>query len=292
MSGGNSNNIAVIGLAAAAAFAVAALLIDSASDVQLRHEKAAQGHAQNYADHAAKELQRCITLSPESRAQCENNAIEARREGQRNEYDLEAQRITATWTQYMGIAAIIGIAVSIIGVGLVWTTFAETRLANEIAKGAAEAAERDARSARDALILANRAIISLSGVKVWIYQANKWWDATFHIKNSGKSNAHQIVIEYKIWSEPVFPEGFFRQQRIQKIVVPGDAIDLPSFSISAPSEFPCYLIGSIRYSTIHDTEFETFFCRKINGPPGQTSMGDVENHFLENVFCPSLPRDT
>ena len=34
----------------------------------------------------------------------------------------------------MGIAAIIGLAVSIFGVGLVWITFQETKFANEIAK--------------------------------------------------------------------------------------------------------------------------------------------------------------
>lgn len=132
MSGSNRNNIAAIGLIATLALSGLMLLIDSANDAQSRHEESAQRYAKNYADNATKELERCVTLAPESRSQCESDANEARRKGERDEYDLEAQRITATWTQHMGIAAIIGMAVSIVGVVLVWTTFREAQRSAQI----------------------------------------------------------------------------------------------------------------------------------------------------------------
>lgn len=53
-----------------------------------------------------------------------------------NREDLKAQRQMALWTRLMGAAAIVGIAISVVGIGLVYTTFAETRKANEIARAA------------------------------------------------------------------------------------------------------------------------------------------------------------
>lgn len=46
--------------------------------------------------------------------------------------DLKAQQIMAEWTRYMGLTAVAGVLLSLVGVILVFTTFAATRHANRI----------------------------------------------------------------------------------------------------------------------------------------------------------------
>ena len=55
------------------------------------------------------------------------------RDNDREYRDLVAQQTSALWTGIMGIAALIGIALSALGVALVWTTFQETKRTNLIA---------------------------------------------------------------------------------------------------------------------------------------------------------------
>lgn len=64
---------------------------------------------------------------------CVEKTRQAQRENERDEYDLAAQRIMAWWTKVMGVAALIGMGISAVGVWLIKTTFDETRKANKIA---------------------------------------------------------------------------------------------------------------------------------------------------------------
>lgn len=59
---------------------------------------------------------------------------EQEKDNRRDYADLVAQRSSALWAKIMGIAALIGMGLSLIGVALVWTTFRETRKANEISR--------------------------------------------------------------------------------------------------------------------------------------------------------------
>jgi hypothetical protein len=67
-----------------------------------------------------------ISCTPSEKAKQEND-------NRRNYADLVAQRSSALWAKIMGIAALIGMGLSFMGVTLVWTTFRETRKANDIA---------------------------------------------------------------------------------------------------------------------------------------------------------------
>lgn len=67
--------------------------------------------------------------TPDEKAQKEND-------NRRDYADLVAQRSSALWAKIMGIAALIGMGLSLVGVALVWTTFRETRKANDIASEA------------------------------------------------------------------------------------------------------------------------------------------------------------
>jgi hypothetical protein len=78
--------------------------------------------------------QRCIWLLPLQAEECRYNANNAAAEQAHEEHDLAAQRQTAWWTKWMGLAAIVGVIASLVGVGLVWFTFRETRAATRVAR--------------------------------------------------------------------------------------------------------------------------------------------------------------
>lgn len=78
----------------------------------------------------------CLSLPANGQADCISKAAKEYRENERDQDDLAAQQTTAVWTFLMGCAAIVGVMLSILGVFLVYTTFSETRKANEIAREA------------------------------------------------------------------------------------------------------------------------------------------------------------
>lgn len=106
---------------------------------QAAHEQEAKQRSADYAKYAADQIkQTCVWTGspPLEQARCIKGAVaEYRlktRDNQREYEDLAAQRTSAPWTGIMGLAAVIGMALSAIGVALVYTTFNETRLTNRI----------------------------------------------------------------------------------------------------------------------------------------------------------------
>ena len=111
------------------------LLIRDLSTVDSAYSHSAANAAVEYErDAQAYIKERCFTPAGLREPDCSAKAHEAAREGQRKEQDLAAQNITAWWTKVMGIAALIGMALSAVGVWLIKTTFDETREANNIAR--------------------------------------------------------------------------------------------------------------------------------------------------------------
>lgn len=149
---------------------------------QAAYEQEAKERSADYAKYTAGQIKHACTQTaspPLEKARCIKNAVaEYRlktRDNQREYDDLAAQRTSALWTSIMGLAAVIGMALSAIGVALVYTTFNETRLTNRIAMkegarstrramaGAAETAaaievaQYSAAAARDANEIARKA---------------------------------------------------------------------------------------------------------------------------------------
>lgn len=132
------SNLAV-GLAAIAAGLTAYFLYDHASELQGVYEHQAVQKTQYYKDAARiRANRRCVPLPRPEIRQCVHEEYNAARQREHDEYDLQAQLVTSAWTRAMGIAAIIGMSVGILGVGLVFFTFRETRNANKIAREALE----------------------------------------------------------------------------------------------------------------------------------------------------------
>lgn len=122
---------------------------------QAAYEQEARQKSSDYAEHAANKIRQiCGTVAAREEAACIKDAVaEYRlktRDNQREHDDLVAQRKSALWTSIMGIAALIGMGLSAIGVALVYTTFSESRKTNRLAmKAGARSTTRAIASAQE-----------------------------------------------------------------------------------------------------------------------------------------------
>lgn len=173
---------AVVGLAAA--FGVYFLVADLSS-VSRQTQNEATDRANEYGKDAGSYIERrCVRLPLPAGEDCASKADQTARENQRVELDLAAQQISAWWTQVMGVAALIGMGLSAVGVWLVWTTFRETKEANIIA--------------RDTAQYQSRAYLAVSDFQVlWEPKPN----VTFTVSNKGITPARQIDIYAEFWTE-------------------------------------------------------------------------------------------
>ena len=104
------------------------------------YERQASANSAEYSRYTRdKVAQTCARLTGAQAVDCLYNAQDAQAEYSYNQADLVAQRQSALWGYIMAAAAIIGMGLSVIGVWLVWTTFRETRKANQISRDASRA---------------------------------------------------------------------------------------------------------------------------------------------------------
>ena len=132
--------------------------------------------------------QRCVPLPDKDKAECVSEKRHEYREDRRNERDLVAQRKSANWAYIMGAAAVIGAGLSIVGVVLVWTTFAETRRANEIAS---DTAKRQLR--------AYCSMLELEGLGVGLGSEPQF---VVTVVNTGQTPARKLRIDTVCWLSP------------------------------------------------------------------------------------------
>ena len=166
---------------------------------------------------------RCEGLAATASEDCTRQTDQAARENQRVELDIAAQRMTAWWTQVMGVAALMGMALSAIGVWLVWTTFRETKAANEIAKEG------------------QRAWLYIESIEARQYgvivtgKLQIFTNVTLRIKNSGLSSAVNVDRRVKgiatnkfreELQETFFTESVGRYYNTVENVAPGASIEL------------------------------------------------------------------
>jgi hypothetical protein len=147
-----SQTLWLASLAIAAAGGIGGYIYVEADRVAGGYQQEAAQKAEEYAKRSIVVVQaRCVLLPLQDQNKCLRDEVEAAREGQRKEYDLQAQRETATWTRAMGVAALVAMFFGIVGVGLVYLTFSAQRRGNRIALREYARARLEARnSARDA----------------------------------------------------------------------------------------------------------------------------------------------
>lgn len=125
--GGKQSPVRLI-ISALITIGVAGVIVGWGLRESAEYQRQADYHAAEYAAYTYDKVGNgCLRLSPFDKQDCLAKAVHERRENQRQEQDLVAQRQSALWAYIMGAAAVVGMALSAIGVALVYTTFSETR---------------------------------------------------------------------------------------------------------------------------------------------------------------------
>jgi len=144
----------IVSVIASAFFSAAILLpAQSAEDA---NQRTANKYATLYAKEAGDEIEsECGVGTPTQRHDCSQAKYDRAREGQRREYEVEANRDSAVWNEAMGRAAIIGGFYGAMTIALVFGTFLLQSSANRRAQEEFGHARRDA---QDAAAAAERSI--------------------------------------------------------------------------------------------------------------------------------------
>ncbi|NUB42968.1 hypothetical protein GEU84_001095 [Fertoebacter nigrum] len=162
--------------------AVAALLIwDYAAiltEQRVRYEEASR----SYADQAAERIKRdCgADLAAASLRDCIRKEIEAAEDSKRAERDLDAQETMARFTRVMGYTGLIGLALGVGSVYLIWATLSET--------------QRMAKITRDIGQKQVRAYIAVTGAELLADLEHGRMMVRIYIRNSGNSPATMVKV--------------------------------------------------------------------------------------------------
>lgn len=119
-------------------------------------------------------------------AECSREIEQASRAEQRDEYDLYSQKTMALWTSVMGSMAVLGVALSGIGVYLIWGTWRQTAEANKLLRQQLQ----DARSLLGADLFLGQAHAGISDLADGAHRKN----LSVQIRNEGSSRAKFISI--------------------------------------------------------------------------------------------------
>lgn len=229
-----------------------------ASKAQRFYEHQTEQNAKSYRDTARIHAERaCAAVARPKAFECVHEQYHAAWERERNQYDLQAQLVTSAWTRAMGLAAIIGMIVGIIGVGLVYATFNETRRTADEAKRSADSfinAERARMMPKARTVLADP-----NGAQLLLY---------LRVMNYGNSIG---VIEEVAWAplpDNRYPgEGFVTASRSDdRIVKAEDAVEFTKLNIILGTK---YVGGYVRYRTrFNDTNY-AYFLIQLMAKEGQ-----------------------
>jgi len=223
------------------------------------YQYAADQNRQYARDTEQKIGQACRGVVIDQRPKCLTEAhIEAAPEQRAYEHDqadLIAQRKAALWAEMMGIAALLGMGLSIVGVALVYVTFKATR----------EAAE----SSRDTLasyLAKERAILS-AGRALFNHQTGNRHANGFKVKltNIGASAAHIESVAWAYLSNGmnVWPARITVTDYHPIVIAPGASEQTRHLGVvKFPSE-PFWLVGTVEYSTLATSRFQCHFCYKV-----------------------------
>ncbi len=260
-----------------------------------KYQGQADDNSREYARYTGdKVAEACVRISPVEKVECLNEAIDAQRQYEANQQDLVAQKQSALWAYIMGAAAVIGMTLSAVGVWLVKATFDETRRGNEIATIDAENNATHLFETRNATILVERAFVEIGKCVLSPppLDTPDGFMVGFWLKNSGKSPARILRIDYHISESAYFSKKMKRFTRMNILVGIDKIIQLKKFKIRRQTSYPRYFTGVVTYATIYNAEFQTFFCYRLKGALMEDVVGDLVPEMLTFISHPSMPADT
>lgn len=255
-------------------------LISEANQLQRIYQQEAKAEADRYtsnADIAAES--RCLSLPPQAQRQCQAEESDATRQGRRDEYDLEAQRTMAVWTRYMGIAAIIGMAVGIFGVGLIFVTFRETRRA-----------ATSAQKTHDAFVAVERPRLIARARDCYYEPDKRRVIVRIEAENIGKSTAYVQRIMWEQMPNHAMP-GRLHQQTEAALAIHTLATQTVAALESAEAFDRCpYVVGYIQYRSAFGMDHRSHFVARIHNRARDAYGGG--GPYVENERGYGWPEDT
>lgn len=297
MSGSNRVNVSktrlIIGLLLA--LAICCGWIGYGLSKSAEYERQADNQRTEYSEYTRQKIaETCVGIPDLEVIKCRYDAFDAQREYNNNQSDLIAQRQSALWAYIMGAAAVIGMALSAVGVWLVKATFDATREANNIQKTAIANAEIDAREARNALIESDRAIIALTKIRQAsvVDGDDKRTKLHFSIQNNGRTSARDFEIAFSLSDTPVYKSRRTYVRRSPDRCLPDQIAHFLDVEIKRRSISEKYLIGYISYRVIHGAQFRTYFCYYVLGDVSDDGYGVGANQNLVARRCRNLPANT
>lgn len=260
MSRSDWSRLTKAGLVSAAVllFALAGLGAFEAAQLQRLYQDQAAKESDIY-EASSRERWRyeCLPLAGPNQAHCTRQIDAANRENEREERDLEAQRTTAIWTSYMGAAALVGMAASLVGVGLVFFTFRETR----------EAAEA-ARKTHQAFVDVERAVLIPSIGNGRALPDNSQIVFGLTVGNVGRSSAKVQNVQYAIIEKPLPIEHYDGFKQLDTLVKEGTSEDFTK-TIRVPYDIASrpYIGGFIEYRSAFGILHKSYFCARVTEDP-------------------------
>jgi len=253
MSDSNRGRLGKAGLAVAALAAVVSggSIWHTTSLKETQYQLAADRDEQQQASAAGERIElECSVLEP-SFAECVQQIEQEASQAQQGRDDLHAQRTMAVWTRAMGIAAIIGMSVGVLGLGLIFYTFRETRRAAEAGRDA-NAIARDQQRAR-IVPFARWEPVNLNEGQI-----------VLGCENVGFSPAFNLRCAITIDVDPPKRPPIFDEWGEKRLVKTGGGTDL---TIADSRVLDGALVGCIKYDTIFSKDRKTFFCLRFEQSP-------------------------
>lgn len=252
MTGNKRGGRGKVGLAASGALALV-LGLGIAVDA-LNNERIGQIDARHrvsdHADAAWIDVNPACVADKLSPLECGDEVAQLARPEQRAEYDLEAQRTMAAWTRAMGMAALIGMAVGIFGLGLIYRTWDATRQA--------------AASSGDTLkayLAKERAHIKANSAQQTF--GKNALDPTFGfsvtVKNVGLSAGTIQRFAYKYVEDFGWKPDGLNEISVSDLLPSGMAISSPLMTCTVDST-AFTLLGYFDYTSLETIAGRTYFC--------------------------------
>lgn len=241
----------------------------------------AASNAASYAADAKYDIAtECNGLTAQARDDCEDKINDPARANQRDEYDLAAQRTMALWTAIMGGMAVVGVALSGVGVYLIWRTWDATRIA----------ANNSGATFR-AYLAKERGYLTLADTKVrWSGNSlAPTSGVSISIKNLGLSPCIIERVQYKYLPlDPRWDPG--RGTEISaSILVPVDGTrSVPM--IELPDITKGFVQGFVDYATLETIKGRVYFAVSLIRHPGDAYEG--ESFDAEFYWPDAMPRAT
>jgi hypothetical protein len=217
------------------------------------YERQADNKRAEYAEYIGEKVaQDCIRIPHIERLRCVNEAFEAKRDYEADQYDLEAQRQSALWAYIMGAAAVIGVALSAIGVWLVKTTFDETRKANDLS-----AKFQRARIKVTLKIVDNVDFTYIVGIEA---------------ENIGASVATDVYVRFGIFNEPPDSPMVTDRQSYKHTIKQGDKIPVSATQPTINRFDEAFFAGYAIYNTVFGGPHYSYFCLRLSIVPNRLGI--------------------